>query len=59
MDLDVLQRVCELLGIREDVGAGQDYFYVVNGNERPDPVSRSQPSGVHGPSRVVAHDAFE
>src|ERR687890_564576 len=43
----------------EDVGEGADYFYVVNGNERPDPVSRSQPSGVHGPSRVVATDAFE
>src|SRR5215207_5957308 len=41
-----------------NVGVGQDYFYVVNGNERPDPVSRSQPAGVHGPSRVVAHDAF-
>ncbi|HEX8556780.1 MAG TPA: malto-oligosyltrehalose trehalohydrolase [Pyrinomonadaceae bacterium] len=41
------------------VGAGADYFYVVSGNERPDPVSRSQPAGVHGPSRVVAPDAFE
>ena len=40
------------------VAAGADYFYVVNGNERPDPVSRSQPSGVHGPSRVVAPEAF-
>src|SRR5947209_9659298 len=36
------------------VGAGADYFYVVNGErERPDPVSRFQPAGVHGPSRVV------
>src|SRR5919107_3906894 len=43
----------------ERVGEGADYFYIVNGNERPDPVSRSQPSGVHGPSRVVATDAFE
>src|SRR4051794_17659925 len=42
----------------EGAGGGADYFYVVNGNERPDPVSRSQPSGVHGPSRVVAHGAF-
>jgi maltooligosyltrehalose trehalohydrolase len=40
------------------VAASADYFYVVNGNERPDPVSRSQPSGVHGPSRVVAPEAF-
>jgi maltooligosyltrehalose trehalohydrolase len=41
------------------VGAGADYFYVVDGErERPDPVSRFQPAGVHGPSRVVAPEAF-
>jgi maltooligosyltrehalose trehalohydrolase len=40
------------------VGAGTDYFYVVGGSERPDPVSRSQPAGVHGPSRVVEPEAF-
>ena len=40
------------------VAAGADYFYVVGGNERPDPVSRSQPAGVHGPSRVVAPGGF-
>jgi maltooligosyltrehalose trehalohydrolase len=44
----------------EGVGAGRDYFYVVDGErERPDPVSRSQAAGVHGPSRVVAPGAFE
>jgi maltooligosyltrehalose trehalohydrolase len=41
------------------VSAGADYFYVVNGNERPDPVSRFQPAGVHGPSRVVEPDGFK
>jgi maltooligosyltrehalose trehalohydrolase len=40
------------------VGAGDDYFYVVGGGDRPDPVSRSQPAGVHGPSRVVEPDGF-
>jgi len=36
------------------VSEGADYFYVLNGErERPDPVSRWQPGGVHGPSRVV------
>ncbi|HEY0170497.1 MAG TPA: malto-oligosyltrehalose trehalohydrolase [Pyrinomonadaceae bacterium] len=40
------------------VAAGADYVYVVNGEERPDPVSRSQPRGVHGPSRVVEPEAF-
>ncbi len=42
-----------------DVAAGADYFYVVRGNERPDPVSRFQPAGVHGPSRVVEPDGFK
>ncbi|HEX8068977.1 MAG TPA: malto-oligosyltrehalose trehalohydrolase [Pyrinomonadaceae bacterium] len=43
----------------ETVGAGADYFYLVDGErERPDPVSRWQPRGVHGPSRVVDPDAF-
>ena len=41
------------------VGAGSDYFYLVGGGrERPDPVSRWQPQGVHGPSRVVDPRAF-
>jgi len=41
-----------------DVGAGARYFFVVNGADRPDPASRLQPEGVHGPSEVVAR-AFE
>jgi maltooligosyltrehalose trehalohydrolase len=37
-----------------NVGAGADYVFVLDdGSERPDPVSRWQPHGVHGPSRVV------
>ena len=41
------------------VGAGADYFYVLDGErERPDPVSRWQPGGVHGPSRVVDPASF-
>jgi maltooligosyltrehalose trehalohydrolase len=36
-----------------------DYFYVLDGGrERPDPVSRWQPQGVHGPSRVVNPASF-
>ncbi|MBA3391330.1 MAG: malto-oligosyltrehalose trehalohydrolase [Deltaproteobacteria bacterium] len=39
--------------------AGDDYAYVIDGaRERPDPVSRSQPHGVHGPSRVVDPSTF-
>ncbi len=34
--------------------AGDDYVYLLDGRlERPDPVSRWQPEGVHGPSRVA------
>ncbi len=44
------------------VGAGADYVYVLHRGthivERPDPVSRFQPDGVHGPSRVVDARAF-
>ncbi|MGH7623635.1 MAG: malto-oligosyltrehalose trehalohydrolase, partial [Gemmatimonadaceae bacterium] len=41
------------------VRAGDDYAYRIDdGEERPDPVSRWQPHGVHGASRVVDPDAF-
>ena len=39
-----------------DCGAGTRYFFVINGRERPDPASRSQPDGVHEASEVVARD---
>jgi maltooligosyltrehalose trehalohydrolase len=39
-----------------DAGAGTRYFFVVGGKERPDPASRLQPEGVHGPSEVVAEE---
>jgi maltooligosyltrehalose trehalohydrolase len=39
--------------------AGIDYLYAIDdAKERPDPVSRWQPDGVHGPSRVVDPQAF-
>jgi maltooligosyltrehalose trehalohydrolase len=39
--------------------AGSDYALVLDGGDpRPDPRSAWQPHGVHGPSRVVDHDAF-
>ncbi|HEX8776193.1 MAG TPA: malto-oligosyltrehalose trehalohydrolase [Pyrinomonadaceae bacterium] len=42
-----------------NTSAGTDYLYVINDEkERPDPVSRWQPHGVHGPSRVVDPDEF-
>ena len=53
--------------IREDRGyhtvavtavpSGTRYFYVLDGGvERPDPASRCQPEGVHGPSEVCGRD---
>jgi maltooligosyltrehalose trehalohydrolase len=40
--------------IVEKVTPGSLYFYRLNGKtERPDPASRFQPQGVHGPSQVV------
>ena len=38
----------------DDVVPGTRYLYDLNGTkQRPDPASRSQPQGVHGPSEVV------
>ncbi|MGD2217992.1 MAG: malto-oligosyltrehalose trehalohydrolase [Gemmatimonadales bacterium] len=40
--------------VAPNVGPDTDYFYRLDGErDRPDPVSRWQPHGVHGPSRVV------
>jgi maltooligosyltrehalose trehalohydrolase len=47
------------VGVVAGAGPGADYGYRLDGGaERPDPVSRHQPAGVHGPSRVVDPDAF-
>jgi maltooligosyltrehalose trehalohydrolase len=38
------------------LAAGSDYSFSVDGSDAmPDPRSRFQPDGVHGPSRLVAH----
>lgn len=40
--------------IVENVPPGADYLYRLEGKlERPDPASRWQPQGVHGPSRIM------
>jgi maltooligosyltrehalose trehalohydrolase len=47
-------------GRAADIYPGCDYWYRVNGKaDRPDPVSRSRPNGVHGPSRITDPDEFE
>jgi len=42
-------------------GPGTDYGYIIDGEEPavPDPRSLWQPEGIHGPSRIVDHSAFE
>ncbi|WP_447984234.1 malto-oligosyltrehalose trehalohydrolase [Nitrospira sp. Nam74] len=43
-----------------NVRTGDRYVYLLDGNkERPDPASRSQPEGVHGPSEVVDPRQFQ
>ena len=43
-----------------DASPGQRYSLVLeDARERPDPVSRSQPLGVHGPSEIVDPNAFQ
>jgi maltooligosyltrehalose trehalohydrolase len=39
-----------------DAPPGTLYFYALDGRRYPDPASRYQPRGVHGPSEVVADD---
>jgi maltooligosyltrehalose trehalohydrolase len=47
-------------GIVPRAPLGTDYAYRLDGGpDRPDPVSRYQPHGVHGASRIVAPNAFE
>jgi len=40
--------------------AGDDYWFVLDGKDAwPDPCSRFQPQGIHGPSRVVDTSRFD
>jgi maltooligosyltrehalose trehalohydrolase len=43
---------------RVEAAAGDDYVFVLDGRELPDPASRWQPEGLRGPSRVVDPAAF-
>jgi maltooligosyltrehalose trehalohydrolase len=50
------------LGIREatvEASPGEDYAYVIQGIEFPDPASRHQPNGLRGRSRLLDPGAFE
>ena len=50
----------EFVAVVPQVSEGTDYLYVLEGErERPDPVSRWQPHGVHGPSRIVNPASFQ
>jgi 1,4-alpha-glucan branching enzyme len=41
-----------------DCGAGARYMYRLDGRDLPDPASRFQPHGVHGPSEVIDPTQF-
>ena len=44
----------------KELEPGKKYFYLLNGDQlRPDPASRFQPEGVHGPSEVVDPNEFK
>src|SRR4051794_37483507 len=44
---------------RVEAAAGDDYVFVLDGREVPDPASRWQPEGLRGPSRVVDPKSFQ
>jgi maltooligosyltrehalose trehalohydrolase len=46
------------VGEVDGVEHGDRYRFVVDGDELPDPASRWQPEGVHGPSAVVDESVF-
>jgi maltooligosyltrehalose trehalohydrolase len=51
--LEKVSRGCHY-GVVQGVKPGTRYFYRLDGNtERPDPASKFQPEGVHGPSVVI------
>jgi maltooligosyltrehalose trehalohydrolase len=44
----------------DTAGPGTDYSFIIDGGDSvPDPRSAWQPHGIHGPSRVVDHSAFQ
>jgi len=46
-------------GTAKNVHGGDRYYYIFSdGRELPDPVSRSQPEGVHGPSQIIDPSTF-
>jgi maltooligosyltrehalose trehalohydrolase len=47
-----------LRSARVQAGAGDDYVYVLDGRELPDPATRWQPEGLRGPSRIVDARSF-
>lgn len=45
-------------GLSSDVGAGDLYWIEAAGKRIPDPASRYQPRGVHGPSQIIDPSTF-
>lgn len=57
--LDLVKQAEYWLLETEGVKVGDHYLFVVDGEELPDPVSLSQPTGVHGVSEAVDLTAYQ
>jgi maltooligosyltrehalose trehalohydrolase len=51
-DLELYQNDFGIYELETEAVHGENYFYVVQGKELPDPCTRWQPEGLRGPSRV-------
>src|ERR1051326_3921450 len=50
----------DIFSIQLQARAGGKYFYIVDGGQPvPDPVSRSLPEGVHGPTEIIDPENFD
>src|SRR5690349_18725170 len=58
-DREMRREQGDIFSIQLPARAGEKYFYIVNGGQPvPDPVSRSLPEGVHGPTEIVDPEDF-
>ena len=57
-DLEMYENDFGIHELEAEAGHGENYFYVVEGEELPDPWTRWQPDGLRGPSRVLDPSTF-
>jgi maltooligosyltrehalose trehalohydrolase len=49
----------DVFEVTTQAAAGEDYVFLVDGQELPDPCSRWQPAGLRGPSRILDCSRFQ